>query len=144
MKLILWTGWWYRQSWNTISQLQGNHLNMSVFIWYLVKSDLSSIRYCTRVHWIFFFFSGYQNNTAMFNWFIQFSNQIKPLIKGLLTNIPKLQSLCFLKRLPPGTPSNNLKLRLHPDDFFLGGGERLRFYKLIWALSPQTPVNGRK
>ena len=32
-------------------KVQGDQLNIAVFFWYLVKSDLSSIRYCTRVHW---------------------------------------------------------------------------------------------
>ena len=29
--------------------VQGNQLNMTVFFWFLIKSDLSSIRFCTRV-----------------------------------------------------------------------------------------------
>ena len=31
--------------------LQGDQLNMAVCFWYLVNSDLSSVRFCTRVHW---------------------------------------------------------------------------------------------
>ena len=31
--------------------LQGDQINMVVFIWYLVTSDLSSERYCTHVPW---------------------------------------------------------------------------------------------
>ena len=31
--------------------LQCDQLNMAVCFWYLVKSDLASVRYCTPVHW---------------------------------------------------------------------------------------------
>ena len=31
-------------------KVQGDLLNMAVFFWYLVKSDLSSLRYCTLEH----------------------------------------------------------------------------------------------
>ena len=31
---------------------------MSVFFWYPIKSDLSSVRYCTSVHWTNQFFKG--------------------------------------------------------------------------------------
>ena len=34
----------------TICMIQGDQLNMTVFFCYLVKSDLSSVRYRTRVH----------------------------------------------------------------------------------------------
>ena len=38
----------------TISNLfyvQPDQINMAVVFWYLVKSDLSSVRYSTRIHW---------------------------------------------------------------------------------------------
>ena len=41
--------------------IEGNQLNVDVLFWCLVKSDLSSVRFCTRV-------PRNQNNTAMFNW----------------------------------------------------------------------------
>ena len=47
--------------------VQGDQLNMAVFFWYLVKSDLSSAQLytCTldKSH-----FKSYQKNTALFNW----------------------------------------------------------------------------
>ena len=30
--------------------VQGDQLNIAVFFWYLVKSDLSNVRYCACVH----------------------------------------------------------------------------------------------
>ena len=36
-------------------------MNMAVFFWYLVKSDLSSVGYCTRVHWTSHFLQGTRN-----------------------------------------------------------------------------------
>ena len=33
-----------------VRELQGDQLNMVVCFWYLVTSDLSSVRYCTPVH----------------------------------------------------------------------------------------------
>ena len=36
---------------NYSSDLQNNQLDMAVFFWYLVKSDWSSVRYCTSLHW---------------------------------------------------------------------------------------------
>ena len=42
-------------------QVQGDQLNMAVYLWYLVKSDLSSVRYCTvyiGVHWKSHFLQG--------------------------------------------------------------------------------------
>ena len=42
--------------------IQGDQLNMAVFLWYLVKSDMSSVSYCTQVHWTgHFFFKGNRN-----------------------------------------------------------------------------------
>ena len=34
---------------------------MAVFFWYLVISDLSSVYYCTRVHWTSHIFQGTRN-----------------------------------------------------------------------------------
>ena len=34
-----------------ISSIQGDQLNMTVCLWYLVKSDLCSVRYHNRLHW---------------------------------------------------------------------------------------------
>ena len=31
---------------------------MAMFFWFLVKSDMSNVRYCTRVHWPSHFFQG--------------------------------------------------------------------------------------
>ena len=39
-------------------RVQGDSLNMAILFWYLVKSDLSSVRYFTRVHWTSHFFQG--------------------------------------------------------------------------------------
>ena len=39
-------------------KVQGDQLHMDLFIWYLVKSDLSNVRYCTRVHWTSYFLQG--------------------------------------------------------------------------------------
>ena len=50
------------------TRVQGDQLNIAVSFWYLVKSDLSSERYCTRVHWTSHFFQGTRKNTAVFNW----------------------------------------------------------------------------
>ena len=36
------------------NKLQGDLLNMAVFFWYIVKSDLSSVCYCTRVQVTFY------------------------------------------------------------------------------------------
>ena len=33
-----------------ITCITGDKLNMAVFFWYLVKNDLSIVRYCTCVH----------------------------------------------------------------------------------------------
>ena len=46
-------------------QVKPDQINMDVFFWYLVKTDLSSIRYCTldKSH-----FTGYKKHPAMFNW----------------------------------------------------------------------------
>ena len=41
---------------------------MALFLWYLVKSYLSSVRYCTRVHWKIPFLQGTRNTRSMFNW----------------------------------------------------------------------------
>ena len=35
----------------TNSDVQDDKLNIAVCFWYLIKSDLSSIRLCARVHW---------------------------------------------------------------------------------------------
>ena len=34
-----------------IVYIQGDQSNMALFLWYLIKSDFSNVRYCTRVHW---------------------------------------------------------------------------------------------
>ena len=39
--------------------VQAHQINMAVFFWYLVKSDLSSVRY--TVHWTASFFQGTRN-----------------------------------------------------------------------------------
>ena len=38
--------------------LQPDQINMAVFLWFLVKSDLSSVGYCTRVNRISHFLQG--------------------------------------------------------------------------------------
>ena len=38
--------------------VQFDEINMAVFFWYLVKIDLSSVRYCTRIHWTSYFLQG--------------------------------------------------------------------------------------
>ena len=38
--------------------VQGDQINMAVFLWYLIKSDVSSVRYSTRVHWTGNFLQG--------------------------------------------------------------------------------------
>ena len=56
---------------------------MAVCFWYLVKSDLSSVRYCTLVHtnmhiciaFVKTLIRRYPKNTAMFNWSPCTSNQ---------------------------------------------------------------------
>ena len=50
-----------------ITQVQGDTLIMTVFFWYLVKSELSSVRVYSILHWQISF-TRYQNNTAMFIW----------------------------------------------------------------------------
>ena len=42
--------------------VQGEQLNMTVFFWYFVKSDMSSVRRCTLDK------SQDTKNTALFNW----------------------------------------------------------------------------
>ena len=44
-------------------QLQADQLYMAVYFWYLVKIDLSSVRYCTKS-----FFTRFQKQAAMYNW----------------------------------------------------------------------------
>ena len=51
-----------------IIYIQGDQLNMAVFFWYTVKSDLFSVRYCTHVYTDNALNTRYQKNTAMFNW----------------------------------------------------------------------------
>ena len=41
------------------TDIQPDQINMAVFYWYLVKTDLSSLRYCTRAQITFY--------KAMFN-----------------------------------------------------------------------------
>ena len=41
-----------------MAKVQPDQINMAVFCWYLLKRDLSSIGYCTRVHWTSHFFQG--------------------------------------------------------------------------------------
>ena len=48
--------------------IEGDQINMAVFLWYLVKSYLSGLRYCTRITPVKLLFKRYQKNTAMFNW----------------------------------------------------------------------------
>ena len=48
--------------------LQGDQLNIAVYIWYLEKSDLFSVRYCTRGHWT--------------NHFIQDTRKTRPCLTG--------------------------------------------------------------
>ena len=39
----------------------GDQMNMAVLFWYLVKSDWSSVRYCTGEHWTSHFLQGPRN-----------------------------------------------------------------------------------
>ena len=39
-------------------QVQGDQLDMAVCFWYLVKKELSSVRYCTCVNWTWHFLLG--------------------------------------------------------------------------------------
>ena len=49
--------------------LQGDQLNMAVFLWYLLERELSSVRYCMYTRTLYKSLStSYQKNTAMFNW----------------------------------------------------------------------------
>ena len=43
---------------NNDRAIQPDQKNMVVYIWYLVKSDLSSVSYCTRVRWTGHFLQG--------------------------------------------------------------------------------------
>ena len=52
-----------------LAQIQGDQLNTAVCLWYLVKSDLSSVLYTYTVAYTgLITFSRYQKNTDMFNW----------------------------------------------------------------------------
>ena len=42
--------------------VQPHHINMAMLFWYLAKSDLSSVPYCTSVHWISHFLLGTRNS----------------------------------------------------------------------------------
>ena len=44
--------------------LEGHQFNMAVFFWYFEKSDLSSVHYCTRVHWTSHFVQGTKNTQS--------------------------------------------------------------------------------
>ena len=46
-----------RSSGSKSAVLRPDQLNMAVFIWYFVKSDLSSVGCYTRVHWTSYFFT---------------------------------------------------------------------------------------
>ena len=41
--------------------LPGDQLNMAVCFWYFVKSDMTGVRYCTRVHWTSHYIQGTRN-----------------------------------------------------------------------------------
>ena len=43
------------------SVVQPDQMNMAVFFWHLVKSDLSSVHSCTCVHWTSHFLQGIRN-----------------------------------------------------------------------------------
>ena len=49
------------------SNIQGNQFIMAVFFCYLVKSDLPSVRYCTRAQ-DKSLFPRYRKKMAIFNW----------------------------------------------------------------------------
>ena len=51
----------YIFSYYTISMVQGDQLFMVVFLWHLVKGDLSRVRFCKRVHWSSHFLQGTRN-----------------------------------------------------------------------------------
>ena len=61
--------------------LQGDQLNMAVCFWYLVKSDLSSVHYSTRVHWK--------------SHFLQGSRKTRPCLSGHLVCIG-IPQICLL------------------------------------------------
>ena len=49
--------------------IQDDQINKAVFFWYLVKRDLSSVRYCTYTCTLDKSrFPRYQKNSAMLNW----------------------------------------------------------------------------
>ena len=50
-----------------LNQVQGDQINMTVFFWYLVKSDFFILFYSTRGTWTSNFFQGARKNTVMFN-----------------------------------------------------------------------------
>ena len=50
------------------SLIQGDQLNIAVLFWYLVKSDLSSVRYCTRIHWTSHFLQRTRNTRRIEGW----------------------------------------------------------------------------
>ena len=55
--------------------LQPDQINMTdaVCFWYLVRSDLSSVRYSSRIHWTSHFITRYRKHTAMYNWSLCYS-----------------------------------------------------------------------
>ena len=59
-----------------------NFFNMAVFFWYFIKSDLSSVRYCTRLHWTSNFFQG--------------TRKTRPCLTGYPKNYSKYHSNKFL------------------------------------------------
>ena len=54
--------------WTIFMYVQSDQLNMAVLFWYLVNSDMSRVRYCTRVHWTSHFLHGSRKTRPMFNW----------------------------------------------------------------------------
>ena len=51
-----------------LAVLQDDRLNMAVCLWSLVKSDLSSLKYCTRVHSTILIYRGTRATAAIYNW----------------------------------------------------------------------------
>ena len=57
---------------------------MSVLFWYLLKSDLSSVRYCTLEHWISPFVQGTRNTWSCINGQPEIQNYVNYVPSGFV------------------------------------------------------------